>query len=121
MEELKPCPFCGGEAKIGAASVYCDNCPAIIWAQPYDNIDFAIEAWNRRAAPENKPLTLEQLRQMDGQPVWCEIPQDNPQYGLVSSRLECVSLANGVLSFKYYGEWKAYARNPEGESNGINH
>lgn len=25
---------------------------------------------NRRPAPENKPLTLEQLRQMDGEPVW---------------------------------------------------
>lgn len=25
----------------------------------------------RHTAPENKPLTMEQLRQMDGEPVWC--------------------------------------------------
>lgn len=38
---------------------------------------------------DNKPLTLEQLRQMDGQPVWIK---DLEQYGLVS-----------VMS---YGQWK---------------
>lgn len=30
----------------------------------------AIAAWNRRTAPENSPLTLEQLHQMDSETVW---------------------------------------------------
>jgi len=43
--EPKPCPFCKGKEQ-------------------------AIEAWNRRAAPPNEPLTLDELREMDGEPVW---------------------------------------------------
>lgn len=71
MSELKPCPFCGGEAKIGDASVYCNDCPAIVWAWPYEDIESAITTWNRRAQQPNKPLALEKLKQMDGEPVWC--------------------------------------------------
>jgi len=33
-------------------------------------VESAVENWNRRAEPPNPPLTLEELRQMDGEPVW---------------------------------------------------
>jgi len=48
--KLKPCPFCGSKAEIGTASVFCDNCGATIWANPYseEGIPKAIEAWNKR-------------------------------------------------------------------------
>ena len=48
--ELKPCPFCGVNAEIGTASVFCPNCGATIWAHPYskEGIPKAIEAWNKR-------------------------------------------------------------------------
>lgn len=53
MAELKPCPFCGGEAEIisgfGKYTVQCKKggCMAnISWAS---NKDYAIKAWNRRA------------------------------------------------------------------------
>ena len=70
-EELKPCPFCGGEGKIKAASkehigftIWCEckNCHAQTSGYCPDmkkedtvieNIDScrnkAVEAWNRRA------------------------------------------------------------------------
>lgn len=68
MEELKPCPFCGGEAYIvevkphshiiatfmadyeGGAFVECSDCTCAIAA---DTKAEAIEAWNRRVNNEN--------------------------------------------------------------------
>ena len=76
-EKLLPCPFCGGEAKITARDVepqgdpwygenvqtfvICTNCGACLF-DDYFHEGFADEheavaAWNRRAQPENKPLT----------------------------------------------------------------
>ena len=57
MAELKPCPFCGGEAKLEHLSkssmVYCLSCKAssklIEYAPDYASDEKAIEAWNRRA------------------------------------------------------------------------
>lgn len=58
MIELKPCPFCGGKAKliyIGFMSVVkCQKCGAFGEVVPdyYEQGDGkteAIEAWNRRA------------------------------------------------------------------------
>ena len=53
MEELKPCPLCGGEAAYDSAqrkhgivySVYCEKCGVEIARL---NSQEAIEAWNRR-------------------------------------------------------------------------
>jgi Lar family restriction alleviation protein len=53
MEELKKCPFCGGEAilyksfdYVNKCRVECTNCN--ICTQNYDTKGEAIEAWNRR-------------------------------------------------------------------------
>ena len=52
MTELKPCPFCGGEAKISDMGyphwVFCEKCGARIHGYTTDERD-SIEAWNRRA------------------------------------------------------------------------
>lgn len=61
MDELKPCPFCGGEARINADTeairdslgrlwafnAVCDRCCATS-GLTY-TVDKAIEAWNRRS------------------------------------------------------------------------
>ena len=50
MEELKPCPFCGGEAEDFGVDVFwvtCKNCH--IGTESFDTLQEAIEAWNRRA------------------------------------------------------------------------
>jgi Lar family restriction alleviation protein len=55
MAELKPCPFCGGEAKIRdftivdlepEIDVFCTNCGGQTFV--YGTEEEAIEAWNRR-------------------------------------------------------------------------
>ncbi len=56
-KELKPCPFCGKNAEIGIAFnalyiVECQNCFCRANIGGYDNIEKAIEAWNRRVCNE---------------------------------------------------------------------
>jgi Lar family restriction alleviation protein len=50
-EELKPCPFCGGESELGKDEnlyyVRCQEC--LTETKVYDNDYEAIAAWNRRA------------------------------------------------------------------------
>lgn len=51
--KLKPCPFCGGKAKIFATpddfgyGVECEN-DCIFFFGQFDTRERAIEAWNRR-------------------------------------------------------------------------
>ena len=53
MSELKPCPFCGGEAELmvgkyyGTKWVECKTCHAE--SDAFDTRAEAIDAWNRRA------------------------------------------------------------------------
>ena len=57
MTKLKPCPFCGGEAKIIQGSLYygyrvgCENrwCLMHPITFSYQTKEEAIKAWNKRA------------------------------------------------------------------------
>lgn len=202
MDELKPCPFCGGGADFyigGSGYIQCTHCLAMIpyrYGLPYaDGKQQAIAAWNRRpapgnkpidgielakiavalqqlkaentalkakfdevnrynisctkeidrllaekVAPENKPLTLEQLRQMDGEPVYIVVdgrPDLNAWHmvrrtdvGIIAIGAAAQTIYNydGKLNFEggtyydiehgnLYGKtWLAYAHKPEGEA-----
>lgn len=82
-----------------------------------------IYKWVGRA-PENKPLTLEQLRQMDGEPVWiaildgseptrCEIVVECYKDGI---KMASTEETDDYGAFDLYGKtWLAYARRPEEE------
>jgi len=79
----------------------------------------AFNAINRRTQPENNPLTLEELRQMDGEPVYCVGAKNKALdgWGLVSVKENRI--------FDNAGDWwdledcgvgyKAYAHKPEQE------
>ena len=74
MSELKKCPFCGAEAKMVGGpedwhptsydpdsggdpySIVCTGCECGMVLVFWDS-DEAIAVWNRRAQPENEPLT----------------------------------------------------------------
>lgn len=66
MNEMKPCPFCGGKnifvdgydhAAGKRWRAICLDCMATVDPGTMQQKYRAIEEWNRRAEPENKPLT----------------------------------------------------------------
>ena len=98
-----------------------------------DALDMAISA----LSPPNEPLTIEQLREMDGEPVYIiakdmgiaewnvitgkepiAIAYDCPMPGF-KSVVEGIAFANGrAFRAGAYGiTWLAYRRPPEGEAN----
>lgn len=71
----------------------------------------------------NDPLTLEELREMDGEPVWCEC-KDAPKYNgwyLVNASERTLQIARNKRysisrSAIKSGFWLAYRRRPEEEA-----
>lgn len=61
MTDLKPCPFCGGQAYVGFVSrfpaldngVFCSECPASIVCS--ENMDGVIKLWNTRVIRQDVP------------------------------------------------------------------
>jgi hypothetical protein len=78
-DQLKPCPFCGvlpierdDFGGVGLFLTSCENPKCGI--HPYrvgKTREECTIKWNLRTAEQNEPLTLEQLRGMDGCPVYC--------------------------------------------------
>lgn len=70
----------------------------------------------------NEPLTLEQLREMDGEPVWVEFEDGSGGlWGIVHITIFAqIVFANGLhctIGERYYGKsYKAYRRPPEGDT-----
>ena len=90
-----------------------------------DFFEVTIDELLERCAP-NEPLTLDELREMDGEPVYV-VPKDKPAHcggwcGVTvwkCDRYSYVSLlrdADSGWGFEKYGKtWIAYRRPPEGE------
>lgn len=72
-EYLKPCPFCGGKAKIHrtykgetevASKIVCIDCLAVFYQAEANSAEENIEAWNKRPAdqkPQPKKTSLDGL------------------------------------------------------------
>ena len=83
-------------------------------AQIIDMLISALEG-EPTLTPPNEALTLEQLWEMDGEPVWLDIA--NGVWGLVDTDNNCVWLDRGedIDIYKLVG--KTYRRPPEEEGN----
>ena len=88
------------------------------------SVEFEAEFWSvpSEAATQlaNDPLTLEELREMDGEPVFImRIGSDEPtdrDWALVDLKHGmCRTVTGGMAIFELYGaSWLAYRRKPEG-------
>ena len=71
---------------------------------------------SQRTIKENQPLTLDDLRQMDGEPVWVQSP-GVPEYGrwaIVEGVGEnCLFLHDDFTCHDYGKTWLAYRQKPE--------
>jgi hypothetical protein len=124
LSELKP-----REAIEILESIYPSQKQIVTGEYPdvAEALDLAIDAL-RRAQPANEPLTLDELREMDGEPVWCADGEGHSCYCLVNAESEdCIDNECGAWCFEFYGMtgdgenglhnmgWLAYAHKPGGE------
>ena len=83
-----------------------------------DAVDMAISALRQqeRFGEANKALTLDELRKMDGEPVWVQSP-GVPEYGrwaIVEGVGEnCLFLHDDFTCHDYGKTWLAYRQKPE--------
>ena len=92
-----------------------NGCPMTeYWQKAIDVYDMAISAIRKQEQQPNAPLTLDELRKMDGEPVyivdgdvaWWDIVSFSVQDWLYLAREE-------ELRYSRYGEWLAYRQKPE--------
>lgn len=88
----------------------------------WEALDMAVKALEYvtdKDVGKNEPLTLDELRQMDGEPVWVEFQDGSGGcWGLVHiTMFNHVVFANGLyctVGKPYYGKtWLAYRQKPE--------
>ena len=77
MSELKPCPFCGGEAKVFGNyedTNYHVNCTndecGCCWVANYETEEEAIEAWKGRGGVRCCKIRNNWMRWSDEQQNW---------------------------------------------------
>ena len=84
-------------------------------------LDMAISALRQQEAVTNRnglnePLTLAELRQMDGEPVWVQSP-GIPEYGrwaiVEGAGGNCLFLHDDFTCHDYGKTWLAYRQKPE--------
>lgn len=76
----------------------------------YDGIRLLIERQPTLTQP-NEPMTLEQLREMDGEPVWFDTIK---RWGIVKVNREGIFVVTKSGEYEF-GRCKVYRRPPEGE------
>lgn len=79
IEELKPCPFCGGNASVNEGefegskvfSVSCEKCGATTGGA--DNVQIVIDVWNKRTELQAAEEVLKPCPYCGGEATTCEV------------------------------------------------
>ena len=98
------CPYCGKLIAYNSYFdvFYCSKCG-----------DFFKQATVMECNDLNEPLTLDELRQMDGEPVWVVYGEDEGMWALVEVCEESIFLTNNL------GGRTEYADDVELEDDGV--
>jgi hypothetical protein len=128
-EKLLLCPFCGGEADkrwfAEYDSIQCDKCGLVAILPQHGCGHEHIAAWNRRAKPENEPLTLDEMNALDHEPIYVlhtggkwtmngwHIATASSYQNHGRCDLE-IDNGNTIIDMQNYGKtWLAYRYKPE--------
>lgn len=131
VEKLWLCLFCGEDAEVnhinigGGEWTFEVRCPGCGCGTDGNNSrEYSVSAWNTRAEPDNKPLTLDELRESQYEPVYMILNSRGEPLGIDGFwMVASVSVYEGeewltdsdmtTVSFSDYGEtWLAYRRPP---------
>lgn len=133
--DLLPCPFCGSDAELktyrdnlrgDAFAVMCKktDCPGRTYRKRA-TIKEAAAAWNRRAEPENRVLTLEEVKThceggVEAAPLWVEFDEGLSRWVLIAPHepgceLEYVSVFVSIMWPQYGKGWRCWLRKPTEE------
>jgi len=146
MSKLRECPFCGGNFELfkdnyGKYGAYCAVCGIYVgielecgtelrdgWKAKFESKESLMSFLNRRAQLDNQPLSLEQLRQMDENPVWIseqksggqdvreqwqQFAYEQSEYNLMAFWEFGNEVENTYDISDYSKTWLAYAYKPE--------
>ena len=86
------------------------------WLTALDAVVKALEEVPDKDVGKNEPLTLDELRKMDGEPVWVQSP-GVPEYGrwaiVEGVGDNCLFLHDDFTCHDYGKTWLAYRHKPE--------
>ena len=97
----------GGVLKDNLTDIYGDGNRLVYLNDVLDLIDK-----QPTLTPPNEPMTLEQLREMDGEPVWFDTIK---RWGIVKVNREGIFVVTKSGEYEF-GRCKVYRRPPEGEA-----
>ena len=99
----------------GDCPLCTDDAESTMGGMLFDTAEEAISA----LSPPNEPLTLEELREMGGQPYWhvgLREESPPPHWNILDP-----FYAKHIEDYRYGENWLAYRRPPEGEENPDGH
>lgn len=112
MEIWSKCDICGRDIPVGELcyGLKNGNCICKACCTGFENCTFTL-APAPTLTPPNEPLTIEQLREMNEEPVWLEIA--GGVWGLIDTDDGCVWLNRGGSIDINKLDGKVYRRPPE--------